>query len=202
MDIVLNTTFSNSILPVAQYAGFTDSFNAADGVLDYTEDGKAWIKASNTGSGVSTWERVSGAAKLQSPSASSVAVVDGLASNGVLTTTIGAVGSYQGAPVLRYVDRLNFIYLNLAYNTNKYQLRKIVAGSASNVANSTVTVTTGDVVAITMNGTAFSVTVNGSAVSSLSATISDFSTSTKHGISCSSSDYVATFNAITFVAAP
>lgn len=202
MDIVLNTTFSNSILPVAQYAGFTDSFNAANGVLDYTEDGKAWIKATSTGSGASVWERVSGAAKLQSPSVSSFAVVDGLATDGVLTTTIGAVGVRSGAIILRYVDRLNYLSLGMNQGGNKYQLRKTVAGTAAFPANSTVIPASGDVIAITMAGTVFSVTVNGSAIASLSGiTISEFSTSTKHGFFINAADLTQTYNACTFVAA-
>jgi hypothetical protein len=205
MDIVLNTTFSNSALPVAQYAGFTDSFNAADGVLDYTEDGKAWIKTTGTGSGVVIWERVSGAAKLQSPSITSIAVADGLAANGVLTTTIGAVGTSRAAAiVLRYVDRSNYIFLGMsaAGTPTRYQLRKLVAGVASNVATSATGANSADVVAVTMSGTSFSVSVNGTATSIAGVTVSDFSTATKHGFTVNGADLTTTFNACTFVAAP
>lgn len=203
MDIVLNTTFSNSTLPLAQYAGFTDSFNAANGVLDYTEDGKPWILATTTGSGVAAWERVSGAAKMVSPSLTSFAVADGLAANGVLTTTIGAVGSRAGSIVFRYVDRSNYLSLGMNQAGNKYQLRKTVAGVLSFPANSSVIPASSDIIAITMSGTTFSVTVNSVAVASLSGiTISDFSTATKHGFINNGADYTQTYNSCTFVAAP
>lgn len=201
MDIVLNTVFNNSALPKVQFPGFSDNFNAADGALDYTPGGKAWIKASGTGSGTPVWERVSGAAKLQSPSPNSIAVVDGLAADGVLTTTIGSIGINQAAIVLRYVDRSNYIFLGMASSGTRYQLRKLVGGSATNLANSTTTATNGDVVAITMAGSAISVEVNGVAVDSLSVAVTDFQASTKHGIYAASTDYGATFDGISFAAA-
>jgi len=204
MDIVLNTTFSNSILPVAQYAGFTDSFNAADGVLDYTEDGKAWIKATTTGSGVTAWERVSGAAKMVSPSITSFAVADGLSANGVFTTTIGNVGTTRAAYIVfRYVDRSNYLFLNTqaAGTPTRYLLRKVVAGTASNITTTATAANDGDVVAITMSGTSISVSVNGTATNIAGTTVSDHSTATKHGFLVNGADYTTTFNSCSFVAA-
>ena len=200
MDIVLNTLFDNSHLPRVQYPGFADDFSAADGTLDYTEDGKTWQRISATGSGTAAWVRSSGEAMLTTPSPSSFALADALVPDGVFTTTIGAVGSGYGATILRYVDVDNHIYLAYAGSGSKYQLLKRVAGSTTGLFATAVTATDGDVIAVTLDGQDISVTRNGSALGS-PVTVSNFATATLFGFSASSADYTASWESVEFVEA-
>ncbi len=198
MDIVLNTLFDNSHLPRVQNPGFTDTFNAADGVLDYTEDGKNWIRRSATGSGTALWVRDSGSAKLNSPSPPSYALVDALVPDGVFTTTIRTVGSRYGTTVLRYVDNSNLIYLQYSGNGSHYQLLKMVAGSVTALASTGATAQDGDVIEVTLAGSAIDVKRNGSALTSVTCT--NFTDATLFGFNASSSDYTARWESVSFVA--
>lgn len=205
MEIVLNTTFNNSLLPLkVQRAGFVDGFNAADGTLDYTEDGKPWIKTSNTGTGVVAWERVSGAAKMVSPSVTSLAVADGLAADGVFTATFGNVGTARSSYIVfRYADRQNYLFLNTqaAGTPTRYLMRKMVDGVASNLTTTATPANNGDVVAITMSGTSISVSVNGTPTNIAGVTVSEHATATKYGFLVNGADLTTTFNSCSFVAA-
>lgn len=193
MDIVLNTTFDNPYLPVAVFPGFTDDFSAADGPLDFTTDGKAWTFSSAS----AVWVRDTGEAKMESPGVSSRALVDGLASDGVITMTIGTLSDGKMALVFRYVDESNYFYVT-KHTDGYYRCFKRKANVITVPFGTTTTPADGDVVAITLNGSSITARVNGVIVGT--DTDSDFLTSTTHGMSASATDYDGTIDKLEFVA--
>jgi hypothetical protein len=198
MEIVLDTNFNNLNLPRVARPGFTDNFNAADGNLTYTTDLKPWVFAS--GSANPMWVRSSGKAVIGPTAPSSVAYVDGLSANGLLTQTIGSIGSARNAAlVFRYVDASNYLYLKWTEGTGVYRCYKYLAGVTTQVFGTSTTSANGDVIEVTMSGSAISAKINGTAVGS--ATVTDFLTATKHGMEGSSTDRTASIDSIVFVPA-
>ena len=195
MDIVLDTLFDNSHLPRVQNPGFTDSFGAADGTLDYTEDGKTWIRRSATGSGTALWVRNSWSAKLNSASPPSHALVDALVPDGVFTTTVRTAAA-DCVTVLRYVDNENYLYLQYSGSGSHYQLLKRVAGSSTGLASTAATAADGDVIEVTLSGSAIDVVLNSSPLTSV--TCANFTDATMFGLSATA--YTGRWESVSFVA--
>lgn len=200
MDIRLNTTFGNSNLPVIQRPGFYDTFSGLDGDLLLTEDGKTWEHYS--ASGTPMWVRDSGVAVLKPASPSSFCLVDGMASDGVLTQTIGTVGTLsRGQVIFRFVDQDNFLYLDWTDGSgNKYyKCKKYKAAATTTLFTTTVASADDDVIEVTMVGNDVAIEVDGSPLGDFST--SDFATATKHGMFNSVFDYTCSVAAMEFVAA-
>lgn len=201
MEIVLDTVFSNPALPLTPRPGFVDMFGAADGPLRYTTDLKPWVFTSSSANPM--WVRSGGKAVLGPGSPSAAALVDGLASDGVLTQTIGNVGaSHKGSLIFRRVDGSNFLSLAWSHNgtnTGYYRLYKTVSGSLSQVAATTTVADSGDVIEVTLSGTSVGVTVNGAAVAA--GTVADFADATVFGMEQSATDATGSVDSMVFVAA-
>lgn len=200
MDIRLDTTFGNSTLPVIQRPGFVDTFSGIDGDLLLTEDGKTWSHYS--ASGTPMWVRSSGVAVLKPSGPSTFAIVDGLASDGVLTQTIGTVGTLsRGQVVFRFVDQSNHLYLDWTDGSgNKYyKCKKYKEDVTTTLFTTTVASDDDDVITVEMDGNNVAIEVNGSPLGDFST--SDFATSTKHGMFNSVFDYTCSVASMEFVAA-
>jgi hypothetical protein len=196
MEIVLDTNFNNLNLPLVARPGFTDNFNAADGNLTYTTDLKPWVFVS--GSANPLWVRSSGKAVIGPSAPSSVAYVDGLSADGVLTQTIGSIGASRNAAlVFRFVDANNYLYLKWTEGTGKYRCYKYMAGVTTQVFGTSTTSANADVIEVTMAGSTVSAKINGTTVGT--ATVTDFQTATKHGMEGSSTDRTASIDSMVFV---
>lgn len=199
MDLKLKTTFGNSANPRALRPGLIDHFTEADGLLEFTEDGKDWELHTEL-VGAPLWVRASGAAQLVTPSPNAYAVADGRAPDGVYTVIIRTKSTSAASIVFRYVDARNQLFLQLNGGTG-YKLRKTVGNVASTLLNTTHLPADLDVVDVTLAGSSVGVAVNGTALVGSPVTCTDFATATKYGLFNLSSDYAAAFESIEFVAA-
>lgn len=178
MDIVLNTIFNNPNLPVIPVPGFHDNFNrAASSTLGTTDDGKEWNFF-----GFVPWKVVS-PGHAAGFGTSLHAAVDGLTPNGTLTTVVGKAATEsadkRAGLVFRMLDRDNYLYL-CPNTTNTLTLYGRVGGSLTvNQSISGETLTTGDTLAVAMDGPSITILRNGIAVHT--ATISDLTSATLHG---------------------
>ncbi|MCV6982078.1 hypothetical protein H7I53_17830 [Mycolicibacterium pulveris] len=206
-DIVLDTLFNNPNLNKVVYPGFVDDFNAADGTLDVTTDGKPWI-FQRSGSGVNpVWSRSDGAARMEAGAFRSSAVVESGSSDGILTHTIRSAGTNNGGGVVfRSVDGANYWVLQWrdTGSDDYYALKKLVEGTTTAVEGGATTVsnTDGDVVSIEFIGTDITVSVNGGEPIITLTGQTDFLTAEKHGLysSTTSEDFSERWESIEFVA--
>lgn len=204
MDIILPTSFNNPNLPVVQRPGFTDDFERASAdTLGTTDDGKAWALL-DIGSNPSVWgPNGDGTASLKTASSSYQSVVaDGLASDGTVTATIATVGANNerwGGIVIRALDERNYLYVSETSSTDqRIMLRERVDGSSNNLAGPATALQSGDVLDVTVNGTAIEVSLNGDSI--LTATSSNFTGETRHGFYAASGT-VSSWESIEFVPA-
>jgi len=200
MDIVLNTTFLNALLPTVPLFGFADNFNRADAsTLGVTSgEAKAWT-IYGTGA---VWSIASNRAGLTALTGSSaIAYVDGASADGTLKATLAVAGTQKAVGLsLRGTDLTNQYYLGReSGSVLKWTLYKRVAGTVTSLGNSGVNIADGDVVEAVMSGNSIIIKINGASV--ISATDSTFNTKTLHGFYGSSVSLDAKWDDISFVAA-
>lgn len=163
MDIVLNTAFANSLLPMAPVPGFSDDFNRPVGAsLGSTSgEGRMWQYGSNGEAPL--WRTSSGGtAVFISGGAISAAVVDAMASNGVLQVTAASLGSNRrGGPAFRYKDINNHLFIWQPDATSPLGMFRRVNGTAVRIADSTYTPSNGDVYRVELSGPNIIFKVNG-----------------------------------------
>ena len=163
MDIVMNTSFANSLLPRAPMPGFSDNFDRAVAPLGATSgEGRAWQYFSNGEAPL--WRTSSGGtAVLVSGAALNAAVVDALASNGTYKVTAASLGSNRrGGPALRFRDMDNHLFLWQPAPADPIALYKRVGGTATRIGEAGSYVpTNGDVYTVELSGPNVIVKVNG-----------------------------------------
>lgn len=158
MDIVLDTIFNNPRLPIAPRPGFRDTFPEAGGTLVMTEDGKPWYSNNEpwpiTAEGFAT-----------SPGRSSRVHVDGLASDGLLTTVIGRQASEsadkRGGLMLRRASDSDYIYISPSTQNALHLYARADNTTVINTQLSSHSLATGDELAAHMQGTQITVLLNG-----------------------------------------
>lgn len=185
MDIVLNTTFGNPILP--QMPGGSDDFDrpAAD-TLGETPGGRAWA-VFNSGSSTSVWGTTgNGRAKMKSADvATHTAVVDWGSADGTLSGTLAtfneASDSNRFGLAFRNQDKDNYLYVETVYPSAKQlRVRKVVAGSASVLGTSDAYPVPGDTIKVNMQGSTITIQLNGVTVLTVNAPI--LQNVTRHGM--------------------
>lgn len=204
MDIILPTRFNNPNLPIVQRPGFADDFDRPSAnTLGTTDDGKEWTLL-DIGSNASVWgPNGDGTASLKTASSSYQAVVaDGLAADGTLTAQVATVGANDerwGGLAIRALDESNYIYISeTASADQRIMLRERVDGSSNNLAGPAAALQSGDVLDVTVNGTAIEVFLNGTSI--LTATSSNFIGETRHGFYAASGT-VSSWESIEFTPA-
>lgn len=200
MDIVLNTTFLNALLPTVPIFGFSDNFNRADAAtLGLTSgESKAWLAEGTT----PVWSIVGNRAGMTaSGGASSMATVDAATADGVLQATLAVSGTAKTTGLaFRVQDYLNGYYLSRENASSlKYTLYRRVASTATAVSVSSKLIADGDVVRVELSGSSIIVKVND--VQIITATDTQWNTKTRHGFFGSSSELTAKWDDISFTAA-
>lgn len=182
MDIVMNTSFANSLLPSAPMPGFLDNFDRAVAPLGVTSrDGRPWQYFSNGEAPL--WRTSSGGtAVLISGAALNAAVVDALASNGTYKVTAASLGSNRrGGPALRFRDMDNHLFIWQPAPTDPIALYKRVGGTSTRIGDSTTYVpSNGDVYTVELYGPNIIVKVNGTA--RIAAVETALQGETRHGL--------------------
>jgi len=198
MDIILNTYFSNSLLPRAQAPGFFDNFDRPAGqALGVTSgEGKTW-RYESTGT-TPVWRTSSGGAAVNvSGDSRNVAWVDALATNGKLGVTATSLGSYRlGGLVARYQDINNHLFVFQASDTAGLAIYKRVAGTATKIGDSSYIPANGDVYELELNGSNIILRVNGSVKTTAIDTA--FLGETRMGLLGTSSAFSMAWDNITF----
>ena len=171
--------------------GFIDLFERPDATaLVLSDDGKPW-SIMDTSTNQSRFGITSGVAYYIGGAPRSLAVADGISANGTLKVTLGPIASAQGGMVARVQDANN--YIGVDYRVDAASIRprlvKRVGGTATTIASAAagVTLTTGSVLELIMNGTSVSLKLDGTEIIA-AQTVSDFSTLTKHGLRGDSND--------------
>lgn len=181
MDIIMNTSFQNSLLPMAPKPGFSDNFDRPVAPLGVTSGGgRPWQYFSN---GVAPVWRTSsgGTAVMVSGAPLSAAVVDGLASDGRYQVTCASLGSTRrGGPALRFRDIDNHLFLWQPSATEGVALYKRINGTATRVADTPYIPSDGDSYNIVLNGPNVIVGIAG--VQRMAATITELMGETRHGL--------------------
>jgi hypothetical protein len=199
MDIVMNTTYSSSLLPRVPQPGFSDDFGRAIGPLGVTSgEGRAWEFDSN---GVAPDWRVTsvGTASLFAGAAINTAVVDALTNNGTLTVTASSLGSNRrGGVVLRCQDAMNNLFLFQSAAGSGLTLFKRVAGTATSIATSSYIPANGDVYSVALFNSNITVKVNGATI--ITATDATFQGETRHGLYGTSDALLMGWDNISFTA--
>lgn len=138
-------------------ASIFDSFNRADGALGNLDSGGAWSVPSGTFSIASN--------RATTPSAGGLAIATGWADgtlevDGLQSTVNGDVP--VSSAVFRYSDASNFWYVYDYHRVATIALRKVQAGSDSQVASGSRTGSTGwHAYQVVLNGTAIEVWLDG-----------------------------------------
>lgn len=177
---IVRDNFEGAAIPSGTVM-FSDNFNRADGSLGATSVGaKPWVAEGAGGySGVVAGNR----AKLTGGSTSLGYVVadSGIADGVVTVTASGMDATRQAGVLLRYVDANN--YVSLLYRVSgsdlHHRLSRRVAGTSTDILALTTLSQPGDVIEVTMNGSNYSIKING--VVAGSATSSYHVSATKQG---------------------
>ena len=180
--------------------GFSDTFDRPDITgLICTDEGKTWAPAGIEGAGVGSWVIDGNAARYNGGSARSVVLAEGGKADGTLTAVIGALPTGDEGLAIRATDTSNYIVVIPYYSAGDYRVRivKRVAGTATQVAVSTVQAVAGDTLTVTLSGTTVSASLNGTQV--VTGTVAEFTTITKHGLLGLSIGKVFKANSLTFV---
>ncbi len=156
-------------------ASRSDTFNRGDSAVSLgtpSDGGSAWV------AGVGTWGINSNRAYNPSGSPYAAAVLECGGADGTLQVSLPSIGG-NAALIFRYTDASNYWFASLA----NFDVRfiKIEAGSATTVGGTAVvTVSAGDVLRVTMAGTALELFQNGVSRRSISNAFN--ASATKHGI--------------------
>lgn len=196
--IVLNTRFSNSLLPLIKAAGFTDNFDRATGPIGVTSgQGKTWKTYSNGTAG--DWRVTStGTAAMSSGASRNYAVVDSYLTNGKLTVTAASLGSTRvGGIVARFRDIDNHLFVAQPSAAEGLVIYKRVAGTSTRLAESAYFPVNGDVYELELNGANLILKVNGS--TKATATDAAFEGETLHGLYGTSTSVAMGWDTISFV---
>ena len=172
-------------LPKIPVPGLNDDFARADAdTLGMTLDGKPW-QVYPAMPAPATWGVRGNAAALISTAGSggnvSVALVDGLASDGVLRVVVSAYVATGPGILFRAKDDANFLMVN-ASNSGRLVLWQRSAGVSTQIAaasGATPVIQSGDEVKVSLSGTAISVLLNGAPV--ISHTSASHLTESKYG---------------------
>lgn len=183
-DIVLDTVFNNPLLPKVQIPGFLDDFTRPDSLTlgATSREGRPWqtITTSQTPvrGTISGNKAVCGSGANATPE-----IVDGMASDGIITVTHSVVGTRQTGVVFRLIDKDNYCRISARASSTNFHwiLHKVVNGSVIQVAlSTTIESADGQNVSIEMNGTQITVLINGVAPFP-TQTIPEMVDATKHG---------------------
>lgn len=176
--------------------GFTDNFNRADAATL----GASYVASSQAGTPV--WSIVSNRASLTAAtSGNNVISRECNSADGTLQVTIAAGGATkQMGLAARVQDALNNLRVApLSTGDLRYTLFKRVASTSTVVQTATTkTVADGDVMQVVLAGTSVIVKVNGTTI--ITATVSEFTGVTKHGLFCSSGTLDGAFEDLSFAA--
>lgn len=181
MDIIMNTSFANSLLPRAPMPGFSDNFDRPAGPLGVTSgEGRAWQLASTGGPPL--WQASSrGHAVYVGGASIAAAVVDALAADGVFQVTAAIQGSVRrGGPIFRYRDMNNYLFVWQPTPTTGLCMYRRVNGSSTRISESTYIPSDGDVYRVEMNGPNIIFRVNGT--SRMTVTETAYMGETRHGL--------------------
>ena len=130
-----------------------------------------------------------------------MALVDGLAADGVITQGIKTVSTNKsGRLIFRYVDESNYYSFAWSEGAGNYRVYKYKAGVLTQAIGTSTQSADGDVISVTLNGSFITPKINGSVVGTV--TDSDFSTATIYGMLLSATDYGTAIESMSFVATP
>lgn len=190
LEIVLNTTFNNPLLPTVPVYGFSDNFNRADnatGLGVTSGEAKAWqrIYGSNAFGAKLVGNKavpddISGVAN-----AWGAEVVDAKASDGTLRATLVSPGSRSGGLIFRATSNVDFLTLMMrsTASNSSLVLSKKVNNTSTTVAISSVQglATAGAVFEVVLSGSSVTVKKDGVVVIPTQA-ITEQAANTKHGL--------------------
>lgn len=165
-------------------ANRTDDFNRADGGIGTPSDaGSAWVQQSGT------WVIESNKAKLSSGTSQASCVLESSAANvDVQVTLSGVMGGADVGLVARSADDNNHLVIVIGESSCHFYTK--VSGTFTAVGSAvSITLVTGDVWLLSLNGTSVVLKQNGT--TRKSETISTFSTNTKHGLRSNTITYIS-----------
>lgn len=146
--------------------------------MGQADTGQTWVALANT------WGITAQTAYTPAALSDSVTVVDSGVSDGLVSTTVAdSTGTLTALGVYaRVVDTSNWV--RLVFSSGSMFLQKRVAGTTTTVASVTQTVAVGDVFAIRLAGSSVTGYRNGVDLFAGAKTITNFLTTTRHGIGC------------------
>lgn len=196
MDIVLNTNFNNPNLPIVPVPGFYDDFTSGGGgyeTLGVTHDNKPWDYMGGLGWFQRADGTATGAGLLDGVNRSSLAVVNGVHSDGTLVAKIAleSTSDLRYGIALRVTDSRNYLHVSQSSNAAWLRIYKVVDNQSTVVAQvSDQTLATGDILQARFSGPQINVLLNNTLV--LSGLSDHNMNATHHGFfNWSTGEYIA-----------
>lgn len=184
MDIVLNTRFNNSSLPLAPVPGFFDNFGPAGGPPSDSSLGATSRESRPWDYNVDPWSRTTDQTAMPPGGTRRVAFTNGYSANGTLKTTIHEPASDgQYGLTFRYIDPDNFNYFAFNATLGYFFVIVMVAGERTTIGGVYEPPTapvTGDSMKVAMQGANIYCYYNETLVLTVVSTANDYAT--RHGL--------------------